>query len=95
MSNVALQVYSDVSEHPIIALRDKGVFVTVNSDDTTMINNNNNLTFNYTCLADAFNLSYSDIVGLARNSFLASYASKDEKQNYLSQFDAWLSKNIL
>lgn len=95
MSNVALQVYNDVSEHPIIDLREKGVFVTLNSDDTTMINNNNNLTFNYTCLADAFNLSYSDIVGLARNSFLASYASKDEKQNYLSQFDAWLSKNIL
>jgi adenosine deaminase len=95
MSNVAIRVYRDVGEHPIIALRDRGVFVTLNSDDNTMMNNNNDLIYNYVCLADAFDLSYVDIAGLARNSFIASYASETEKTTYISQLDGWLSENLM
>ena len=94
MSNVSIQVYSDITEHPIIALRDRGVFVTLNSDDNTMMNCSNNLIYNYICLANAFDLSYADIAGLARNGFMASYASETEKTKYISQLDGWLSENI-
>ena len=95
MSNVALQVYQDISEHPIMALQEKGVFVTLNADDTTMMKNNNNLVYNYSCLADAFKLSYGDIEVLARNSLNASYANKAEKMAYISQLDDWLSENMM
>jgi adenosine deaminase len=95
MSNVSIQVYSDITEHPIIALRDRGVFVTLNSDDNTMMNSSNNLIYNYICLADAFGLNYSAIAGLARNSFIASYASEIEKRNYISQLDGWLAENMM
>jgi adenosine deaminase len=94
MSNVAIQVYRDVGEHPIMALRDRGVFVTLNSDDITMMGCRNDLTFNYTSVADAFGLSYGDIAGLARNGFLASYASEADKARYLAQLDGWLSQNM-
>lgn len=92
MSNVALHVYNDISEHPIIALRDKGVFVTLNSDDPSFMQNN--LIDNYVRLTNAFDLSCDDIAELARNGFIASFASDDEKQNYLQQLDGWLSKNM-
>lgn len=91
MSNVTIHAYNDISEHPIIALRDKGVFVTLNSDDPPFMQNN--LTDNYVRLTNAFDLSYDDIAGLARNSFMASYASEDEKQKYISKLDEWLSNN--
>jgi adenosine deaminase len=94
MSNVAIQVYRDVGEHPIMALRDRGVFVTLNSDDITMMGCRNDLTFNYTSVADAFGLSFGDIAGLARNGFLASYASAADKERYLAQLDGWLSENM-
>jgi adenosine deaminase len=54
----------------------------------------NDLTFNYTSVADAFGLSYGDIAGLARNGFLASYASEADKARYLAQLDGWLSQNM-
>ena len=95
MSNVSIQVYSDITEHPIIALRDRGVLVTLNSDDNTMMNNSNNLVYNYICLANAFDLSYADIASLARNGFIASYASETEKTKYISQLDGWLSENMM
>ncbi len=95
MSNVAIQVYSDIAEHPIIALRDRGVFVTLNSDDNTMMSSSNDLVYNYVCLAEAFELSTGDIAGLARNGFLASYASETEKATYISQLDGWLSENMM
>lgn len=90
MSNVRINVYDDISEHPTIALREKGVFVTVNSDDPPFMQND--LIDNYVKLATAFDLSYTDIANLARNSFLACYAEEDVKQEYLMHLDEWLLK---
>jgi adenosine deaminase len=89
MSNVALRVYDDVSQHPAVALRDRGVFVTVNSDDQHFVGHN--LTDNYLQVADAFDLSYQDIADLARNSFLAAYCDESERRMYLSELDSWLA----
>ena len=88
MSNVALQVYDDISQHPAVALRDRGVFVTINSDDQTFTRNT--LVDNYVQLADEFNLSLRDIADLARNSFLAAYSDESETTRYLSVLDSWL-----
>jgi adenine deaminase len=94
MSNVAIQAYSDISEHPAMRMIERGVFVTVNSDDVTMLRSENDLVYNYQCLADAFDLNHKQIADLARRSFLASYASDLDKRIYLSRLDKWLETNL-
>ena len=92
MSNVAIQVYPHVGEHPIMALRERGVFVTLNSDDPTMMESRNDLVFNYASVAEAFDLSFDDVADLARAGFQASYASAAEKERYLAELDSWLAE---
>jgi adenosine deaminase len=89
MSNVGIKVYEDVSEHPVIALRDRGVLVTVSSDDPPFMKHD--LVENYVAIAEAFDLGRDDIAALARNSFIASYCGDDERSNYLSKLDHWLT----
>lgn len=89
MSNVAIQIYPHVSEHPVIALRDAGVAITINSDDPPFMKSD--LVETYGHVATAFDLTQHDIAGLARNSFLASYGSDDQKKSYLSRLDSWLA----
>ena len=91
ISNVSINVYDEVCEHPVIALRDKGVSVTVNSDDPPFFRCD--LVDNYTQLLDAFSLGVEDIVQFAHNSFTYSYATNEEKTAYLNQLDNWLMEN--
>jgi adenosine deaminase len=93
MSNVAIQVYSKVEDHPIIALQERGLLVTINSDDNTMLGSRNDLVFNYKCVAEAFDLGFEDIIGLTRNGFAASYASTEDLRRYNTSLDAWLLVN--
>ena len=92
MSNVGIKVYNDISEHPAIPLRDKGAFVTINSDDPPFMKND--LVDNFCKLTKSFNLSNTELCDLARNSFIASYASDDQKQQYLKILDEWILSEI-
>jgi adenosine deaminase len=89
MSNVAINVYEHVSEHPVIALRDKGVLVTISSDDPPFMKHN--LVETFMAVAEAFDLGEVDVADLARNSFIASYCGEDERRGYLSKLDDWLA----
>ena len=93
ISNVSINVYEAVKDHPIIALRDKGVSVTVNSDDPPFFRTD--LIDNYIRLFEAFDLCKNDIVEFVRNSFRCSYATEDEKIKYMAKLDDWLNKNPL
>ena len=87
LSNVSINIYESIADHPIIALRDRGATVTVNSDDPPFFQKD--LIDNYTQLAEAFNLGMEDIIQLARNSFTCSYAADEEKAAYLAGLDDW------
>ena len=50
----------------------------------------NNLVDNFCKLTESFNLSNKELCDLARNSFTASYASDDQKQQYLKVLDEWM-----
>ena len=89
LCNVAIQVYDDIADHPAIALRDRGVFVTINTDDQHFVGAN--LVDNYTQLAAAFDLAESDIADLARNSFRAAYCDEHERSDYLAALDTFLA----
>ena len=88
ISNCSINIYPSVAEHPIIQLRDRGVTVTVGSDDPPFFQVD--LVDNYLQLVDAFDLDKDDIIQLVRNSFNCSYATNEEKIAYLSRLDEWI-----
>lgn len=90
LSNVKLCVFKTLKEHNIKTLMDKGLCVTVNSDDPAYFGGYIN--DNYKALANAFDLKATDIVQLAKNSFIASFISDKMKQDYCAQIDTAFQK---
>ena len=72
LSNERLQVTPDLGEHPLKALLDAGVLVTVNSDDPAYFGGY--LADNYVAIAQALGLSRDDLRRLAENSLAARFA---------------------
>ena len=71
LSNVRLRVVDDIAAHPLKRMLDRGLFVTVNSDDPAYFGGYVN--DNYVAVAEALGLGRDDLVRLARNSFEASW----------------------
>jgi adenosine deaminase len=61
--------------------------VTVNSDDPSYFGGYVNE--NFIAVQQALSLSQGDIVTLARNSFIASFLTDDEKARALEEFDSF------
>lgn len=83
LSNLKLQVVSSLSAHPLKQLLERGVKVTINSDDPAYFGGYMNENFLQT--AEALNLSRKDILQLAENAFNASFISEKEKENYIQK----------
>lgn len=92
LSNVRLKVFEDIADHPFKAMRDAGLFVTVNSDDPAYFGSYINE--NYRALRDAVGFSDADLADLARNSFNASFLDDAAKQAYLKQIDSYVAARI-
>lgn len=78
LSNLRLKVIKDMSEHPLKEMLERGILVTVNSDDPAYFGGY--LNDNFIAAADALNLSKEDIVQLVQNSFEASFITDGEKK---------------
>ena len=74
-----------MSASPVKTALDAGLLVTVNSDDPSYFGGY--LNDNYHAVHKHLNLSESDIVQLARNSFIGSFLSGSEKQAQLDKID--------
>lgn len=90
LSNLKLRVVKEMTSHPLKKMLDKGLIVTVNSDDPAYFGGYINE--NYIAVADALELTKEDIVTLAKNSFAASFITEEIKQSMLEKFDAHYSK---
>ncbi|MCP3988347.1 MAG: adenosine deaminase [Actinomycetia bacterium] len=77
LSNQRLQVTPDLRDHPLKALLDAGVMVTVNSDDPAYFGGY--VGDNYLAVAEALDLGEHDIVALAANSVEASFLDEGAK----------------
>ena len=80
LSNVRLKGFPSLEAHPLKKMLDRGLQVSVHSDDPPYFGGyvNENLLGCW----QALNLSVEDIGALARNSFLASFATSEEtRQN--------------
>ena len=89
LSNLRLCVVNDLAWHPARRMLEKGMLVTVNSDDPAYFGSYMN--DNFRALQLALGLNRNEIVALARNGFAASLLPETEKQAALAAFDKSLS----
>ena len=85
-SNVKLRVFPELRQHNIGEMLERGLLVTINSDDPAYFGGY--VADNYAGTADALGLRAEQMVQVARNSFEASFLSKQEKQSHLEAIDA-------
>lgn len=83
LSNLKLCVVNDMAEHNIRRLLQKGVHVTVNSDDPSYFGGYMN--DNFAAIQQALDLSNDELKQLAINSFEASFISDEEKQKWIDE----------
>lgn len=83
LSNYKLQVTPDLSKNPLKPMLDRGLLVTINSDDPAYFGGYINE--NYFALQKAQNLTVQDIYNLAVNSFKASFLEENKKQEILKK----------
>jgi adenosine deaminase len=92
LSNYKLKVVRRMKDHPLKELLEKGLIVTVNSDDPAYFGGYIN--DNYLAVCEALDLSKEQIAQLARNSFIASFISTEKKQAYMKQVEDYVSAFI-
>jgi len=85
LSNLRLRVVEDLRRHPLRMMLEKGLLVTVNSDDPAYFGGYINE--NYKAVQQALSLSNDALAELARNSFKAAFLSQDEKQAHARRVD--------
>ena len=87
LSNVKLGVFPSMEQHNLKRLLDRGLCITINSDDPAYFGGY--LAENYEASQKALGLSREDIVTLARNSFSASFLPDRDKAAWLAKIDAF------
>ena len=87
LSNHKLCVVDDMSAHPLKIMLDAGLMATVNSDDPSYFGGYVN--DNYHAVANALDLSRTELTLLARNSFDGSFLTVAERMPHLAAIDAY------
>ena len=90
LSNLKLKVVEDMKSHPLKKMMQKGLMVTVNSDDPAYFGGYIN--DNYSAVTRALDLSNEDIYQIARNSFAASFLTDNEKKLMMKKVDEYYSQ---
>ncbi|WP_078901609.1 adenosine deaminase [Actinacidiphila yeochonensis] len=86
-SNIATRVVRDIEEHPIRAMVEAGVLVTVNSDDPPMFGTD--LNTEYGVAARLLGLDRSGVAELAKNAVRASFLDTAGKARLSAEIDAY------
>jgi adenine deaminase len=91
LSNLRLRVVDDLAHHPLRRMLDKGLLVTVNSDDPAYFGGYVN--WNYVAVANALALGGDAIATLVRNGIKASLMPAAEKERTLAEVDRVLARS--
>jgi len=91
LSNLELKVIRDLKDYPLLEMIDKGLLVTINSDDPAYFGGYMNE--NYLGIAHALNLSKKQITLLAKNSIRASWLSEKEKEKIILDIENYYQNN--
>ena len=87
LSNVRLRVFRTMADHPLKRLLDRGVLVTVNSDDPAYFGGY--ITENFRVSQEALGLTPGDIHRLSRNAVEASFLAPEEKRRLRFELNAY------
>jgi adenosine deaminase len=88
LSNVRLCVFDDMTAHPLKMMLDRGLMVTVNSDDPAYFGGYVN--DNFYAVRQALALSDEELAGMAANSFAASFLDEDSKARHIAAVEDYL-----
>ncbi len=86
LSNLRLRVIDDMRRHPLRALMERGVRVTINSDDPAYFGGYVNE--NFRAVQEALSLSKAELAAIARTSFTASFLDQADKDAFVARLDA-------
>lgn len=92
LSNTALKVFGHMREHNLKRLLDRGLCVTVNSDDPAYFGGY--LNENLNAVHSALDLQRGDIVQLVKNGFEASFLSGKRIRQFLRQVDEYVAASV-
>lgn len=87
LSNVALQRFKSINDHPIKTMYDAGLMITINSDDPAFFGGY--IDDNYETVMKNLGFSCGELVACARNSIMASFINNDQKKEFLKKIDEY------
>ena len=82
-SNVKLKVVGNLRNHPLVALYNAGICVTVNTDDPMVFGQT--LTDELRWLVTEMGMSVSDVAEIAGNAFRVALLTEIEREGYLNE----------
>ena len=88
LSNLRLRVFDDMTAHPLKMMLDRGLVVTVNSDDPAYFGGYVN--DNFYAVRQALALSDAELVLMAANSFSASFLDAESKAKHIAAVEDYL-----
>jgi len=91
LSNLKLGIIDKMEKHPLKEMMEKGLFVTINSDDPAYFGGYINE--NYLAVQKAFKLDRENIYELAKNSFKASFLDESEKDEMIAKLNKQMEKS--
>jgi adenosine deaminase len=92
LSNLRLRVVDDLTHHPLRRMLDKGLMVSVNSDDPAYFGGYVN--DNYHAVSDALRLERDEIAAIVRNGISASLMTASEKDSALAEIARVLAEPL-
>ena len=93
LSNVRLRTVNTLADHPLVDMLQRGLLVTVNSDDPAYFGGY--VDDNYAQIAQTFHLHPSTLAQLARNGVQASFLENERKTEILAEIDGWEARSAL
>ena len=91
LSNVMLRVFPRMEDHNLKRLLDRGLKVTINSDDPAYFGGYT--AENFRAVQRALHLDRADIAALARNSFEASFLPESQARAWATKVDAYAASH--
>ena len=82
-SNVCLDVFPTLTDHTLPSLIDRGISVSINSDDPPMFNTS--LTDEYVCCAEAFGLTSNQIQSIIQSAAGVAFLSESDKSSLIER----------
>jgi adenosine deaminase len=92
LSNVKLRAVATMASHPIKAMLEAGLMVTVNSDDPPYFGGYVNE--NFRAIQQALGFTDRELARMARNSFTASFLEPDEKARHIAALETYVSTEL-